>query len=91
MELLHLRSNRDQAVFIYLCFSNSTTKTYGLKSEKVPEEEAQKIIQAQNALKNMNKEKHIAWLKENTPIAYRQAYRELDLASYTLLGRYQIR
>jgi hypothetical protein len=90
MELLHLRSNRDQAVFIYLCFNESTTKTYGLKSEKVPEEEAQKIKRAHNSLKNLNKEKHITWLKENAPIAYKQAYRELDLASYTLLGRYQI-
>jgi hypothetical protein len=40
---------------------------------------------------NMKKETHILWLKENAPIAYKQAYRELDLTSYTLLGRYQLR
>ena len=91
MELLHLRSNRDQAVFLYLCFNDSATKTYGLKSEKVPEDEADKIKQSYSTLRNMKKESHILWLKENTPIAYKQAYRELDLASYTLFGRYQLR
>lgn len=89
MELLHLQS-KDSTTFLYLCFDKSNDKTYGLKSDKVPEEEA-KIIKTNMArLKNSDKPYRIQWLKTNTPTAYKTAYRALNLSDYTILSTYNL-
>ena len=87
MELLHLQS-KDGTTFLYLCFNRAEDKTYGLKSDKVPEEEAKMIRSNLSRLKNSDKPYRIQWLKANAPIAYKTAYRELNLSSFTILNTY---
>lgn len=89
MELLHLQS-KDSTTFLYLCFNRANDKTYGLKSDKVPEEEAKTIKANIPRLKNSDKPYHIQWLKTNTPMSYKTAYRELNLSDFTILDTYSL-
>lgn len=90
MELYHLQ-DKTGSTFLYLCLNKQDGKSYGLKSANVPEEEASVIRKNIPRLKSSQKPYHIEWLKTNTPISYKTAYRELNLENYTILSTYDVK
>jgi len=91
MELIYaLYAGKTPRYILFLYLGNRNDKAVGIDTSEINDADRSKLLSHYSDIASMSIDKVSTWIKTNCPTAYRNGYKEISIAKFTVISRYPI-